>query len=81
MMARQSTYSIHGMTMSFVWALVLPSAVIAVRFFPHTTWAMNYHKVAGMMAATLTLPSAGQAILASSSASVGMSPQPLDPGP
>lgn len=63
---RLKSYGFHAFSMSVVWGLIVPAAILAQRFFPHVPATLAFHKWAATFAISLTLPAAGQALLASS---------------
>lgn len=65
--ARMQQFGFHALSMFAVWGILVPAGVMTVRFFKHKAFWLNFHKWAMMMAATLTIPAAGQALAAGGS--------------
>lgn len=63
--ALASAYGFHGMAMFACWGVLAPSSSIALHFFKHKSAVYAFHKWAGLVVTSLTLPAAGTAIVAS----------------
>jgi ferredoxin-NADP reductase len=56
-------FGYHGLSMFLVWGVFVPSAIFTVRFGKTARMWLAYHRWASMLAATITFPAAGSAII------------------
>lgn len=61
-------FGYHGLSMFLVWGILVPSAVFTVRFAKTNPMWLAYHRWASMLAATITFPAAGSALITVGSA-------------
>jgi len=58
-----AAFGYHGLSMFLVWGVFVPSAIFTVRFGKTTPAWIAYHRWASMLAATITFPAAGTALV------------------
>jgi NAD(P)H-flavin reductase/cytochrome b involved in lipid metabolism len=66
-LAKVYAYAFHGLSMFAVWGILVPIGVITVRFLKHLPAWGAFHRWVMMLAATITIPAAGSAIVATTS--------------
>ncbi len=63
-----ASFGYHALSMFMVWGIFVPSAIFTVRFGKTMPMWLAYHRWASMLAATITFPAAGTALVTVGSA-------------
>ena len=63
-----AAFGYHALSMFLVWGVFVPSAIFTVRFGKSNPMWLQYHRWASMLAATVTFPAVGSAIITVGSA-------------
>ena len=66
--SRITQYGFHSAAMGLIWGIVIPSAILAQRYYPFSKPAVHFHRWSATAAASLTLPAVGQAMIVTESA-------------